>query len=239
MASIQFIHVGGTPRAPLTIQIPELNEYKVGQYIEYTGDMANNSGHGAIVNIEPADRWGGPYAHIILTDGRDMPRNEIRHIRPLAERRGCAHRLLAGDEIATPSQIAELFAAAALRKADLAAKQDAANEEFSAEVEQITAANPDLIQGDDHKTAAKNIRKLLKAAFPTTKFSVVVPHWGTINVRWTDGPATKEVEAITDQFEEGHFDGSDDCYKYSTSPWNKTFGGAKYVFCNRDKGEAA
>lgn len=236
MASIHFIHVGDKPRAPVVVEVPE--RVTVGTRIEYTGDIANQPGSGAVVSVEPADRWGGEYCRIILDDGRDLQRNDIRFLKPISERQGCAHRLLIDVGTADAHEVAELIAAAATRKADLAAKESEANQAFASRVAALKVEHPELVQGDDHKTAAKNIRKMLKSAFPKTKFSVVSPHYGTINVRWEDGPVDKQVEEITDRFSAGHFDGYDDSYKSSSSPWNKTFGSASYLFTNRDYSDA-
>lgn len=53
---------------------------------------------------------------------------------------------------------------------------------------------------------AKIIRKRLKAAFPTVKFSVRKDS-NSIDVTWTDGPTNKMVEAITGDYKGGGFDG--------------------------------
>ena len=65
------------------------------------------------------------------------------------------------------------------------------------------------------------------------KFSVTSDH-NSIYVRLTDGPTEQTVDDLVQRFKEGYFDGSDDCYKYSVSPWNKCFGGVRYVFTARE-----
>jgi hypothetical protein len=57
---------------------------------------------------------------------------------------------------------------------------------------------------------AKLVRAALKKAFPKTKFSVrsdVYAGGASIDVSWTDGPCTKAVEPVAQQFHGGKFDG--------------------------------
>jgi hypothetical protein len=56
------------------------------------------------------------------------------------------------------------------------------------------------------KDTAKHIRKALKASFPKQVFSVRSDH-NCITIHWEDGPLRKDVEAITEQYEAGGFDG--------------------------------
>lgn len=84
-------------------------------------------------------------------------------------------------------------------------------------------------------TAATNIRKELKAAYPHTKFTVVSRHGSSINIGWTDGPTSDDVNKIVSKYKEGTFDGMTDCYEYSRSNFSDIFGGARYVFCNRSE----
>ncbi|WP_265838700.1 LPD29 domain-containing protein [Roseomonas mucosa] len=98
-----------------------------------------------------------------------------------------------------------------------------------------------LDQGDDRysgKLAAKNIRQQLKAAFPRTRFSVRKLHHGSVLVAWTDGPTTKQVEQIASRYQGGSFDGMQDLYVSSKSPWCEVFGGADYISTTRDYSDA-
>ena len=207
---------------------------QVGRRIEYTGDMANPAGVGAIVAINEPTKYSPLSADILLEDGRILPAVYCSTIVHISEAEGCRHRVLATDEeFATEEEIAGLRAKRALKIAADKARQDAANKAFADEVERLKAEYPDLVAGDDRKAAAANIRKLLKR-FKGVKFSVTSPSWGSINVRWTDGPTEKAVDALVMKFQEGYFDGNDDCYHYSTSPWNKCFGGVRYVHTARE-----
>lgn len=85
--------------------------------------------------------------------------------------------------------------------------------------------------------AAKNIRIELKLAFPGVKFSVT-SDYSSVNVRWTDGPTTNQVDAIVSKYKAGRFDGMTDCYEYDRGPWGEAFGDAQYVFTSRKYSDA-
>ena len=91
--------------------------------------------------------------------------------------------------------------------------------------------------GKQYATAAdsaKLVRADLKAAWPGMKFSVRSER-STVNVEWTDGPTTKQVEALLGKFEMGYFDGMDDSYKYtSTYMVDGVDYSVKYLFCWRN-----
>lgn len=64
---------------------------------------------------------------------------------------------------------------------------------------------------------AKLVRQALKLAFPGVKFSVkssVYTGGASIDVGWTDGPAEKRVEAVTNAYRGGDFDGMIDLQIY-------------------------
>lgn len=68
---------------------------------------------------------------------------------------------------------------------------------------------------------AKLIRAALKKDFPKVKFSVRSSSYSggsSITVRWVDGPTTKMVERITNQFRGANFDGMIDL-KVHQSHW--------------------
>jgi hypothetical protein len=91
---------------------------------------------------------------------------------------------------------------------------------------------------------AKLIRQALKEAFPDVKFSVrsdVYSGGASIRVKWTDGPNTRQVEAVAKVFEGGYFDGMIDYQGscYSLLDGQVTSFGADFVFCNRSYSAAA
>lgn len=205
---------------------------QVGRRVEYTGDMANPAGVGAIVAINEPTRFSPLTADVLLEDGRAIPAVYCSTIVHISEAQGCRHRFLALDEFVTEEDIAGLHAKRAMKVAADKAREDAKKKAFAEEVERLKAAHPDLVAGSDRKAAAANIRKLLKQ-FKGVKFSVTSDH-NSVYVRWTDGPTEKSVDEIVSKFKEGYFDGSDDCYKYTTSPWNHCFGAVRYAFPSRE-----
>lgn len=90
----------------------------------------------------------------------------------------------------------------------------------------------------DHALAAANIRRELKAAFPTIKFAIRSKSYSggdSIGIRWELGPTSKEVEAITNKYQEGSFNGMIDLYEYdSDRTWTAKHGSAKFVQCQRN-----
>jgi hypothetical protein len=69
---------------------------------------------------------------------------------------------------------------------------------------------------------AKIIRVELKRAFPASKFSVRSQQYSMgshIWISWTDGPSTKAVETITDQFYGTGFDGMTDSTTHHDSQY--------------------
>jgi hypothetical protein len=67
------------------------------------------------------------------------------------------------------------------------------------------------------KDTAAMIRKVLRATFPATKFSVTTGRGSgvsSVDVRWTDGPTAARVNEFVACFQAGHFDGMTDMYEY-------------------------
>lgn len=92
--------------------------------------------------------------------------------------------------------------------------------------------------------AAKNLKQELMRAFPATRFRVRSQGFSggdSVDVHWDFGPTVKQVEALANRYEEGHFDGMQDLYEYDNSPLKQAFternGGAKYVICQRSYGD--
>ncbi len=85
---------------------------------------------------------------------------------------------------------------------------------------------------------AKIIRKALNCTFPGHKFSVRSRSYAggaSIDINWTDGPTTKEVEAITHQFESRGFDGMIDL-AYSIKHWLLPDGTTKIAYSEGTSG---
>ena len=83
---------------------------------------------------------------------------------------------------------------------------------------------------------AKAIKARLKKEFPGVKFSVTSDNFSmgnSVDINWTDGPLFEQVDAITRQYQYGHFDGMTDSYEYRDINSSLGCPGAKYVHCNR------
>jgi hypothetical protein len=91
---------------------------------------------------------------------------------------------------------------------------------------------------------SKLIRKDLKAAFPAVKFSVTTKTYSggaSARVRWTDGPTSKQVDAVVGKYEGESFDGMIDLATtiYETLPdGTQRNWGTDYVFTERRHSEA-
>ena len=92
----------------------------------------------------------------------------------------------------------------------------------------------------EHARAAKAIRAKLKATYPSTKFSVTSESFAggdAVNVSWTDGPTTNQVESLIHWHEAGTFDGMTDSYDYDNIHPN--LAQAKYVQTQRGMSDDA
>lgn len=93
--------------------------------------------------------------------------------------------------------------------------------------EMMRLSKPHLKESEKYaggKQCTKNIRIELKRAFKGVKFSVT-SSYDTVNINWTDGPTYAQVEKLTSKYQEGSFNGMEDLYEYSSSPFNDVFGG--------------
>lgn len=151
----------------------------------------------------------------------------------------------------SPEEIAAFIAAATERQAREAIERKQAAEKAATDRAQRSAAaiqaHPYLVplaQGEyaSAKAGAANLRRHLKHAFPGIKFSVRSDTFSggdSIDIKWAMGPTVKEVEAISNRYQEGHFNGMEDIYEHDhENVWPAFFGGAKYVNACREDGEA-
>jgi hypothetical protein len=114
----------------------------------------------------------------------------------------------------------------------------------AAERANLPAAHPHLLaraarpDWSAHRLAAENIRRELRRRFPGVKFSVTSESYAggnSADVRWTDGPTAKEVEAVANRHAAGSFDGMTDLYEYDRdNVFGEVFGATKYVHCERE-----
>ncbi len=68
------------------------------------------------------------------------------------------------------------------------------------------------------KQVAVLIRHQLKQVFPGAKFSVTTRHCDAVSVRWTDGPCSRAVDDVINDYAFGGFDGSIDL-AYTCHNW--------------------
>ncbi len=90
---------------------------------------------------------------------------------------------------------------------------------------------------------SKAIKAELKKAFPKTKFSVRYSSFAggnSVDIRWSLGPTVKQVDAITDKYQYGSFNGMEDLYEYAPTLVSLPSGavanldGVKYVQTSRN-----
>jgi len=86
---------------------------------------------------------------------------------------------------------------------------------------------------------AKDIRGVLKAAFPGCKFKVTSSNFSmgdSVTIKWVDGPSSGMVDDQVMRFRDGSFDGMTDSYDYASKDAT-TPNRAKYVSTSRDYSE--
>lgn len=86
----------------------------------------------------------------------------------------------------------------------------------------------------DQKTAANNLRTLLKVKFPATKFSVKKYHYDSYTVSWVDGPTESQVNEITHLFKDEGWDGMTDSSYLIVTLFNQRYGGIGYISTDRE-----
>ncbi len=149
-------------------------------------------------------------------------------------------------ELATAEEIAAIRAEAVAYQAQESAKAEEYAKARTATRTRLLAEYAHLLRPGENASslvvAGKNIRAMLKAAFPGVKFSVTSERFSggnSIDIAWQDGPRTKDVQDITGRFQQGNFDSMTDCYDYSHSVWCDLFGGAKYVHTRHTHSQGA
>ncbi len=213
--------IGAHGLRPLVVPV-----YKIGRAVKYHGDIANPSGIGAIVAIRQGSESSPLSYDVALTDGRQI----------LGTFLDGSRWTVAEDHVA-PDAVEILRAGVVAKEAADKAKKSAADEHFAQTIERLRKDYQHLSQGAGPVTAAKNLRTELKRAFPGVAFRVRTSQYSggnSVDVSWTDGPNSQQVEALAKKYQGGHFDGMTDCYEYKRSPWPEVFGEAKYVFCSRE-----
>ena len=143
------------------------------------------------------------------------------------------------DEVATPDEIAKHLANATCYEASKKAEEQLKKEAFAREVERLKIA-PEyahLKQIDNEtngrKLAVMNIRTELKRQFKGVKFSVR-SDYNSVRINWTDGPTENQIDELAQKYKDGHFNGMEDIYEYSRTPFTDLFGSMSYISARRD-----
>lgn len=92
-------------------------------------------------------------------------------------------------------------------------------------------------ESNNSKLASKNIKKVLKAKFPKTKFSVRNSTYSSIDVVWKDLPHQADVEALLKPFDIGYSESQSDYFTIHPTDFSDTYGGIQYLFCRQDYSE--
>lgn len=204
---------------------------ELGRRVHYSGDMANRCGDGVIAS-EP-----GGNIEVILFDGRRM----VVGARSFEPSLGQRFHLL--DRVHGPALIELAKRQHAQAEAARVVKQEADKVDHAAAVARHIAQNPHLQPAANRHAgavqAAKNVRLELKRAGIKPR-SVRSDH-NSMTIYLAAGTSDeqrRQAEAIANRHKAGHFDGMTDCYEYERNAWGDAFGSAKFVFVERDRGEA-
>jgi hypothetical protein len=178
---------------------------------------------------------------IIFDDGDFSDGQQVNSLSPYT-------RITEVDEPdATPEEVDRLFKLKdektereRVERTDLAKQKASNTESLITELRaKYSWANQDSSIGGRVR-ASKNIKIELARAFPGVKFSVKSSSFSggnSIDIHWTLGPTSEEVKAITDKYQDGHFDGMDDSHHYDNSSFGEAIdivlGRAKYVMESR------
>jgi hypothetical protein len=205
---------------------------------------------GAITSAEKITRWGAELKIVVTYEDGTAARLDAKGFSDKSSARFARHRL--DGRMHGAPYLAQLAAAVASKNAAETSAKERADQAHAQALQRLQAENPALMTWakakeagrklGGHTMAAHNIRIMLKAAFPGVKFSVKSDSFSmgdSVDVSWTDGPTAAEVDAITGKFSAGSFNGMDDSYTYTSSPWGELFGSSKYVNTSRSLSDAA
>ena len=183
--------------------------------------------------------YGACYECINLQSG-ERQGNHASSMDWLKDKKDNRIQMYITDKIMTPAEMETALNRAAIIKTNNDKEAKEAADAKAKERADLPAMFPHLLIQDEGTNsrilATKNIKRELKREFPSILFSIkskVFSCGDSIDISWTDGPTSEQVDNITDKYEEGHFDGMTDSYEYSRSNWTEVFGGAKYVMTNR------
>lgn len=177
---------------------------------------------------------GGEGAYIYDADALPMSAREALDLLKEYDYQSCEHPTYADS-------FARIYVGLMLVALEPLAKEEAKREAVEREAKRaavVAALKPvDLYP----KQTAAILRKLLRAAFPSCKFSIVTERGSmvsSIRISWIDGPSSSAVDAIAQQFKAGNFDGMTDSYDYDRNHYVQVDGVnyrpcCQYVFTSR------
>lgn len=220
------------------------NNLKPGAVLHWGGNMAWPAQDYAV--ITRAETSYGVHYDLIALEGYATQRIEANNIKAESDKSVWhgQHFFLTNDTLAGDAVLDLIDRNKAKKLADEATKNQSANA-FAAKVAALRALDNGLTKSSDtmrgHVLAAKNIKKELAQLWPAVKFSVRSKSYSggnNISVHWTDGPTSKQVDAILNKYEGGSFDGSQDLYASCRTPWTEVFGDSKYIHGSRTNTKA-
>ena len=206
----------------------------IGLGVNYSGDMANPSGTGAIVAAGGSGR--NVLVDVSLEDGRHM-----RQVRGADFARDIGSRYKIDGKLHGAPYLAQLAAAVAMRKSSASAAKEQVQAAHAKALIDLVAQYPQLQRAKDRysggKLAAVNIRILLREQFKGIKFSVT-SDYNSVRIHWADGPTDAQVKAIVDRFDIGAADYQTDYFYTVSTAWSDLFGGCQYMACGRECSDA-
>lgn len=178
---------------------------------------------------------------VIFPDGSSAESQRLNALSPFTR------ITIVEGELATPEHVAglirlrDVFRANARREQEAAAQQKQRDEAtFVLRLrEQYPWAIP-VGKLSNAARAAKNLKTELGLCFPRVKFSVKSSSYSggnSVDLSWTLGPTTAEVEKVSSKYQDGNFDGMNDIHEYDRSAYGGAvdivLGRAKYVMESR------
>ncbi|HOZ83191.1 MAG TPA: hypothetical protein PKU82_09730 [Bacteroidia bacterium] len=188
------------------------------------------------VVIEPANEHGAQKC-VSISESYNVFFTIDRYSRPLSKKFGIGTYYYDDMSKVEKSEVLKYIEKAIKADVERAEKKRIKAEADAKELAELPAKFPHLkavTENADKKEVKDNLMADLKKNFPGIRFSVTKSNYSTYQIRWTDGPTKKEVNAISDKFEAYSSDITGDFYDYTPSLFNRVFGGFKFVFCNRD-----
>jgi hypothetical protein len=104
----------------------------------------------------------------------------------------------------------------------------------------VSYANRNVEENGDYKRLAflpyDTLALEVQKAYPGIKFSVRKEHYGSVNIFYPEGfEPVADLKKLCAKYQSAHFDGMQDLEELNAGPWHKLFGGAKYVFTQRNR----